>query len=298
MVKEDGSNHWEFDLTSLPSFQGLTTLSTFLTDRAINQFNSGCIDINVEYSFHPNRHSNIGYRLGIDLIKVVSERDTFELFVNSSEEFQSNLRILFGTLEAESYRKLLLPEGLPGTPLVFHFGCPSSKKVVYAIFVLESFLFSSGKKRNRALRITVDIPFPSRLNLANIPHVKVNNFNKRTQIKGSTHIIQTWIEILRRETEGNRRTSIELKKPYSHLFQQLSKAKLDDIEQVTITWDEHFISYIFKNDLAELHQILKRVLLSLEDHTVRKLLSKGEEICIRSRSAHVYLDQSNLGRVC
>ena len=157
----------------------------------------------------------------------------------------------------------------------------------------------SGRRdpRRGAFRITVEGRSPRRLDLAAIPHVRIEDVADRSFIAGSTRIAQTWAEALRREAERGRRTFSEQRSQHSHLFKQLDQASLGMLQRVSLQWSESAQSFLLESDPDDVSAMLKRVLLACEDRQVRNLVGSRAVVRVDTGSMPVWLDVAQLGRV-
>jgi len=299
---EHHSSLWALDLTELPIFHGLSVISQALGNMVIDQAKSDRIDINVERAIWARENPELLRDLGVVLVKVTAEHDTVADLVRDPNLFQDQFRAVFGTLQRDRYRRALFPpeDGDPPHALAFRFVCPDSTRVKTSerdyTFLLER-VISFHNEGQCYLRITIEDPARPRLALDAIPHLAVEDLDSRTFIAGSTRIAETWTEGLRREAERGHRTFVEKRTPQSHLFKQFGKAGLDGYEKISLTWTDAFVDRILESDPSEMRDVLKRVLLALEDGSVRRVLKDCQVVRIICEDMTVYLDESELGRV-
>lgn len=290
LVSADGV--WVLDVSSLPVLHGLSVLSRALAEMVVGQVKSDRIDVAIERRLRSRENPELIEDFGIELVKLAAEVDATAAILARPELFETRLRALLGSLQRASYRDALLPQGGVGSKaLVAEFGDGELRQR----FVLEHVL-ARREPRRGAFRITIEAG-PCRLDLQTIPHMRIERAEDRHFIAGSTRIAQTWAESLRREAERGRRSFLELRSPHSHLFRQLDQAGLASIERVALQWSETALPFLLENDPAEVSELLKRVLLTLEDRGVRELLSGREVVRVDTGSVPVFLDVAQLGRV-
>ena len=290
---------WTIDLTDLPLLHGLSVLSRALGDSVVEQARSDRIEIAVERTVNVRENPELLQALGVRAVRISAERGLADVIAADSEGFQTCLRAIFGTLQRQAYREALFPprQGPGSRALVFHLrtGAPATPAFR---FVLERLRWSQ-RPPEWYLRIAVEDPCGRRLALDSIPHVVVEagDLEERTFIAGSTRIAQAWRDGIRREADRGRRTFVEGRKPYVHVFAQFAKAGLGDIDQISLTWGDGFVPRILEGDPAALDVLLKRILLALEDRHVRQLLAAGQTLRVVCGDVSVHVDRSQLGRV-
>ena len=284
---------WAIDLEGLPLLHGLSVLSRALSEMIVGQARSDRIDVSAERRLRPRENPELLEEFGIDLVKVSAEHDTIESIASGPEVFERRLRALLGSLQRQHYRDALLPaDRRQSRALVAEFGDPDTRHR----FVLE-FVAARRDDRRGFFRITIEGCTGRRLDLASIPHERIEDVEDRHFIAGSTRIAQTWTEALRREAERGRRSFFEQRQPHSHLFKQLDQAGLESLERVSIQWADTAIPFIVESDPATVSETLKRVLLVLEDRNVRQRLADREVVRVDGGGVPIFLDVSQLGRV-
>jgi len=316
---EKSDSSWVLDMTELPLFHGLSVLSRALAEMVRGQTNSDRIDINVERAIRPRENPELLNQLGVALVKICAEHATVASIAHHPELFEEHLRALLGTLQRKQYREALFASangGTGSTALVFHFPFPMEGKPaqgdpseglspkgisrtdepVSFRFVLE-FLPATNANYRGYLRVTIEDPRGRRLSLDSIPHVEIDDLDRRTFIAGSTRISQTWGEGVRRAAESRRRSFSEERSAYNHLFKQLDRAGLDHFQKVELSWDDEFVHHILESEPELVDNLLKKTLLALEDSEVRQLLERRETLRVDERGLSVYLESSQLARV-
>jgi hypothetical protein len=293
LVADDGV--FVLDLGALPILHGLSVLSRALAEMILGQARSDRIDIAAERRLRPRENPELLETFGIDLVKVAAEHDTVAAIAAEPAAFERRLRALLGSLQREQYRAALLPQDRRcSRALVAEFGGALGHR-----FVLE---FVPGRGdgdgvQRGCFRITIESRTGRRLDLASLPHVRIDDIEDRCFIAGSTRIAQTWTEAVRREAERGRRTFVEQRQPHSHLFRQLDQAELAAVERVAIVWSEAAMPFVLESEPAEVSETMKRVLLALEDRQVRRLLDRREVVRVDGGALPIFLDLAQLGRV-
>ena len=289
---------WVLDLTDLPLLHGLSVLSRALGDLMVEQARSDRVEIDVERTVNVRENPELLQLLGLRAVRIWAEHGLVGDIAAQAEGFQSCLRAIFGTLQRQRYRDALFPSaGTASRALVFDLR-PGGAATAPLRFVVERLRWAP-RPPEWYLRITVENPCGRRLDLGSIAHLVVDphDLQERTFIAGSTRIAQAWREGIRREADRGRRTFVEVRKPYVHVFTQLAKAGLGDIEQVALTWGDAFVPRILEGDPAELDVLLKRTLLALEDRHIRRALAERAALQIVCGDVSVHVDRSQLGRV-
>src|SRR5262245_52493152 len=282
-------DEWQLDLAELPVLHGLSVLSRALAEMALGQVRSDRVDVAVERKLRPRENPELIERLRIDHVKVDAEQATIE---SCPQLLETRLRALLGSLQRQRYREALFPlDAATPRALVAEFDDGSRQR-----YVLEHV----GSRRDAgrgALRITIEGAAGRRLDLAALPHVRIVDVADRHFIAGSTRIAQTWTEALRRECARGRRSFFEARDPHSHLFQQLDQAGLGSLQRVSLQWAETALPFLLEGEPAATSELLKRVLLALEDRGVRRLLSERAVVRVDGGGVPVFLDIAQLGRV-
>jgi len=291
LVPADGV--WALDVSALPVLHGLSVLSRALAEMVVAQARSDRIDVTIERRLRDRENPELIEDFGIELVKLAADVEATAAILTCTDLLETRLRSLLGSLQRSTYRDALLPQARAASKaLVAEFGDGEARQR----FVLEHVLSRREPVRG-AFRITIEAGAACRLDLQTIPHVRIERVEDRHFIAGSTRIAQTWAESLRREAERGRRSFFEMRSPHSHLFRQLDQAGLASIQRVALQWSETALPFLLENDPAEVSELLKRVLLTLEDRNVRELLSGREVVRVDTGSVPVFLDVAQLGRV-
>jgi hypothetical protein len=285
---------WTIDLTDLPLFHGLSVLSRALGERIVEHCLTERLDIDVERRIKASENPELA-ALGCVGVKLLAERDVVAHVPDDVDGFQHHLRAVFGTLQRERWRTRLFPTDptVPSEALVFTF--PAREGFDYR-FVLDR-VPAGGRDARFFLRIAVENPHGRRLDLGSLRHAIVDDVESREYIAGSTRIAQTVRDMVQREAERGRRSHIERHKEGSFIFAQLGKGGLGHLEVLHLAWTERFGGWLAAADVTHLDAVLKRVLLLLEDQTVRAQLRGGTTLQMISGDVRVYLDSSQQQRV-
>jgi hypothetical protein len=293
-----GAEAWVLDLTELPLLHGLSVLSRALGDLVVEQARSDRVEIAVERTVNVRENPELLQVLGVRAVRISAEHGLVAAIAGHAEGFQSCLRAIFGTLQRQAYREALFAASTGASrALVFDLR-PAGPGTQPLRFLLERLRWAP-RPPEWYLRITIEDPCGRHLDLGSIPHAVVDprDLEERTFIAGSTRIAQAWRDGIRREADRGRRTFVEVRKPYVHVFAQFAKAGLGEIEQIALSWGDAFVPRILEGDPAELDVLLKRTLLALEDRHIRQILGARGVLRIVCGDVSVYVDRSQLGRV-
>ena len=292
---------WRLDLESLPILHGLSVISRALSEMVLAQARADQVDVTVERKLRSGENPELIEIFGIGIVKVTAEVATVGAFVDNPELLETRLRALLGSLQRRRYRDAVMPQD-DSAPraLVAHFDAEYAAKSAVGVgeqrYVLERLAARTGNGRG-GLRITIEDCDKPRLNLASVPHLVIEDVAERQFIAGSTRIAQSWTESLRREAVRGRRSFFEHRDPHSHLFRQLDQAGLSNLQRVSVQWSEHVLPFLLENEPAVTQELLKRVLLALEDRGLRDLLAEREVVRVDAGAVPVFLDIAQLGRV-
>jgi S-adenosylhomocysteine hydrolase len=285
---------WAIDLTDLPLFHGLSVLSRALGEQLVERCEAECFDIDVERRLKAIENPELA-TLGCAGVTVHAERDVVAHVPGDVEAFQHHLRAVFGTLQQTRWRRYLLPDDRETAACALVFTFLAGTGFEYR-FVLDR--VPAPKAGHRFyLRIAIESPRGRRLDLAGIAHVVVDDLDEREYIAGSTRIAQTLRDMVHREADRGRRLHLERRKRGSFVFDQLERGGLGELSTLHLAWNDRFAAALAASDPGRLDHVLKRVLLLLEDRTVRDRLRARETISLISGDDEVFLDLSQQGRV-
>ncbi|MFT4513700.1 MAG: hypothetical protein ACI89X_002155 [Planctomycetota bacterium] len=292
---------WCIDLESLPILHGLSVISRALSEMVLAQARADRVDVTVERKLRAGETPELIEVFGIEVVKVSSEVGSIQNFIDSPEVLETRLRALLGSLQRQPYRDAVMPQdGSDPRALVAQFDTECEGKSALGSskqrYVLERLATRHDKGRG-GLRITIEDLSKPRLNLDAVPHLVIDDVAERQFIAGSTRIAQSWTESLRREAVRGRRSFFEHRDPHSHLFRQLDQAGLGSLQRVSVQWSEHVLPFLLENEPTVPQELLKRVLLALEDRGLRDLLAEREVVRVDAGAVPVYLDIAQLGRV-
>lgn len=286
---------WQLDLRELPMLRGLSVLSRALGEMVLAQARSERTDVGVERRLRPRENPELIERFHLEAVKVVAEHGAI---TDAEDQLEARLRALLGSLQRQRYRDALFhaagDRGGTSRALVAEFADDAA--AAGQRFVLEH-LPARHQGGRGSLRITIEHQHHRRLDLGSLPHLSIADVADRHFIAGSTRIAETWTEAMRREAARGRRSFVEQRVPHSHLFHQLDQAGLGSIQRVALQWAETALPFLLENEPPVTSDLLKRVLLALEDGNVRRLLGEREAVRVDAGDVPVFLDKTQLGRV-
>lgn len=278
-------------LDDLPIVHGLSVLARSVSETIVAHAHDDVFEVEFERRILARENPELVALFDIASLRVRAEHGLAVAATRDPEALEDQLRALLGSLQRERYRDALLaPVG--GRPLVLD---ASQDPRLPTLAILEH-RAGGTRERGGALRLTLEDPSAMRLDLDALAHIELPDPAERTFIAGTTRIAHTWADALRREAERGARRHEERRRPHTHLFDQLDKAGLGELEQVELHWDDAFAAVLFESSPDRTNHLLKRALLALEDRTVRRLLAQGRRIRVESDGHSVYLDVSRLGR--
>jgi hypothetical protein len=211
------------------------------------------------------------------------------------EGFQHHLRAVLGSLQQARWRRRLLPDDDAVAPAALVFTFAAGDAGAEYRFVLDR--VPAPRAGRFVLRLAIENPRGRCLDLTSIPHVVVDDLDEREYIAGSTRIAQTLRDMVQREADRGRRAHLERRKPDSFVFGQLARGGLDRLALLHLTWSERVARWLEATEPKRLDDVLKRVLLVLEDRTVRRQLERGETVALLDGEVAVYIDTSQQERV-
>ncbi|MBL9079726.1 MAG: hypothetical protein JNL08_19650 [Planctomycetes bacterium] len=283
---------WHLACAELPTVRGLSVLARALAEMAAAQLRGERVDIAFERRLRPRENPELIDRFGIDAVRLVAEREVAPAIADHPEWFEASLRAMLGSLQRQRFRDALLPtERTASRALVAEFAGAAACRVVL------DFVPMRRDGARGALRFTIEGGAGRRLALDTLPHEWIRDIGERQFLAGSTRISQTWTEALRREAERGRRSFVERRDPHSHLFRQLDQAGLGMLQRVALHWSDDAAPLLLESEPDQVAELLKRVLLTLEDRSVRRLLAERETLRVDTGALPVFLDIAQLGRV-
>lgn len=287
------NGRWSIDLTDLPLFHGLSVLSRALGERVVEDCAGERVAIAFERRLKASENPEL-VALGCTGVAVHAEREVLAHVPADVEDFQHHLRAVLGSLQQARWRRHLLPDAPDAAPCALVFTFLASAGFAYR-FVLDR--VPAPRAGRFVLRLTIENPRGRRLDLGALPHVVVDDLDEREYIAGSTRIAQTLRDMVQREADRGRRAHLERRKPGSFVFGQLERAGLGTLELVHLGWSERIAAWLAATEPDRLDHLLKRVLLLLEDRTVRHLLASGETVALADGDVAAYVDTSQQQRV-
>ena len=204
---------------------------------------------------------------------------------------------MFGSLQMQRWRKHIYPDdpGAESQALVF-LHKRRLEQGVYPYRVILERLRSSKKPDKYFLRAIFEGLDRRHLDLSSFPHVVVKNPEGRSFIAGATRISSMLCEQVRWQAKLGKRTYSEIKRTDSFIFGRLADAGFGRLDEIHLAWAENYVEIFRAMEPDPLSGIFKKILLLMEDHTVRNLLEDGETIRVDFGGTHCHLDLSQLGR--
>ncbi len=300
LVRKD--ENWELDLSYLRIFTGLSVLSKILGDEVLNQVENTPGDVSIIYKINPNINPEL-IEMHFSFIQIYARAGVLKDILSFKEEFQDHLRTVFGTFQRPSWGRKIHPEFFGEDPriskslaLIFPFHHVSENEDIDYRFILER-VENPQNIGDFFFRLTVENHARANLDISTIPNIMVDDIGKRVFLAGSTKIAETVNNgILSACSKGQKNFSEE-KRDYSHLFEQISKTHLGNIERIDFAWDKAFSDFFQKSDPQTGLPLLKKIFLMLEDNAVSDILKKGETLKVNLGKIFVTMYLSRLGRV-
>ncbi len=281
------------DLTALPLFHGLSVLSRALGERLVEDCVGERLSIDFERRLKASENPEL-VGLGCAGVAVHAEREVVAHVPDDVEAFQHHLRAVLGSLQQARWRRRLLPDDAASAPAALVFTFDAGRASEYR-FVLDR--VPAPRAGRFFLRLAIENPRGRCLDLSTLPHVVVDDLDEREYIAGSTRIAQTLRDMVQREADRGRRAHLERRKRGSFVFGQLARGGLDGLELLHLAWSERVARWLEATEPKRLDDVLKRVLLVLEDRTVRRQLEEGETVALLDGEVAVYIDTSQQQRV-
>ncbi len=294
LVREGDTLH--IDLADLPIFFGLSILSRDIGEKIINRYHLDRIDIEVEKRVKRTETPELA-ALQVEYIKISGDYEVFEHVLADKDAFIEDVTTVFGSLQMRRWRRHIYPERpeAGSRALVFQH-VRRSAQGDYPYRVILERLRSSKKPDKYFFRAVFEGLDQKRLDLSSFPHVVVENPEGRTFIAGATRISSMLCEQVRWQARLGKRSYSEAKRTDSFVFGRLADAGFDRLDAIQLTWAESYVELFRGMEPDHLSAVFKKILLLMEDHTVRNLLEEGETIRVDFGDTHCYLDLSQLGR--
>jgi len=284
------------DLADLPIFFGFSILSRDIAEKIINRYHLDRIDIEVEKRVKLAETPELA-ALQVEYIKITGDYDVFDHLLADRDAFIEDVTTVFGSLQMQRWRKHIYPDDpdAESQALVFlHERRLEQGDYPYRV-ILER-LRSSKKPDKFFLRAIFEGLDRKRLDLSSFPHVVVENPEGRSFIAGATRISSMLCEQVRWQAKIGKRTYSEVRRTDSFIFGRLADAGFDRLDEIQLSWAEDYVEIFRAMEPDQLSAIFKKILLLMEDHTVRNLLEDGETIRVDFGDTHCHLDLSQLGR--
>ncbi|EOQ89523.1 hypothetical protein LEP1GSC202_0938 [Leptospira yanagawae serovar Saopaulo str. Sao Paulo = ATCC 700523] len=296
---EDGL--WEIDLTNLRIFFGLSILSRTIGEEIGNLLQSLPGDLAFSYKINPNINHEL-VDMHIQHVQVFARAGILKDWVLFREEFEENLRFVFGSFQQQSIAKKIHPE--------FYGEDPNRNSSVALLFPFDTeFVHPSGyyilmervQNQNRIgdffLRITIDSREDGCLNLANIQHEVISDVHSRTYIAGASKISESLSNGIINVAQKGETFYEEENSHFSKVFSQIEKTPLGKLSNINFYWEEQYRNLILSSDPSVSLSILKKLFLLLEDSSASKKIKEGNTLRAKIGKTAVYVDLSRLDRV-
>jgi hypothetical protein len=284
------------DLGDLPIFFGLSILSRDVGEKIINRYHLDRIDMEVEKRVKLAETPELA-ALQVEYIKVTGDYEVFEPILTDKDAFFDEVTTVFGSLQMRRWRKHIYPANpkAASKALVFLFRRSSQAGPDEYRVILDR-VRSSKKPDKFFLRARYERLDRKRLDLTSFPHVVVENPEGRTFIAGATRISSMLCEQVRWQAKLGKRTYSEVRRTDSFVFGRLADAGFDQLDAIQLSWTEDYVERFRGMEPDQLSAVFKKILLLMEDHTLRRLLRDGETIRADFGDMHCHLDLSQLGR--
>ncbi|XDD46309.1 hypothetical protein AB3N60_16620 [Leptospira sp. WS39.C2] len=296
---EDGL--WEIDLSNLRIFFGLSILSRTIGEEIGNLLQSLPGDLAFTYKINPNINHEL-VDMHIQHVQVFARAGILKDWVLFREEFEDNLRFVFGSFQQQSIAKKIHPE--------FYGEDPNRNSSVALLFPFDTeFVHPSGyyilmervQNQNRIgdffIRITIDSREDGCLNLANIHHEVISDVHSRTYIAGASKISESLSNGIINVAQKGETFYEEENSHFSKVFSQIEKTPLGKLSNINFYWEEQYRNLILSSDPSVSLSILKKLFLLLEDSTASKKIKEGNTLRAIIGKTSVYVDLSRLDRV-
>ncbi|TGK81702.1 hypothetical protein EHQ24_10385 [Leptospira noumeaensis] len=296
---EDGL--WEIDLTNLRIFFGLSILSRTIGEEIGNQLNSLPGDLSFTYKINPNINHEL-VDMHIQHVQVFARAGILKDWVLFREEFEENLRFVFGSFQQQSVAKKIHPEFYGEDPnrnasvaLLFPFETEFIHESGY--YILMERVASQYRIGDFFLRITIDTREDGCLNLSNIKHEIISDAHTRTYIAGASKISESLSTGIINAAQKGETFYEEENSHFSKVFSQIEKTPLGKLTNINFYWEEQYRNLILSSDPSVPLSILKKLFLLLEDSSASKKIKEGNTIRAIIGKVSVYVDLSRLDRV-
>lgn len=291
---------WEIDLSNLRIFFGLSILSRTIGEEIGNQLQSLPGDLSYLHKINPSINHEL-VDMHIQYIQVYARAGVLKDWVLYREQFEEDLRSVFGSFQQQTLAKKIHPEFygenpnlLPSLALLFSFEKGTFHSDGYLI-LLER-VQSPSQIGDFFLRVTIDSKNGS-LNLKNIPHELVQEHKTRTYIAGSSKISESLSNGILNAAQKGETFFEEENSHFSRVFSQIEKTPIGKLTNINFYWEESYRNLILSSETALSLGILKKLFLLLEDYNVASKIKSGATIIAKMGKVNVYVDLSRLDRV-
>ncbi|TGK99351.1 hypothetical protein [Leptospira levettii] len=292
---------WEIDLTNLRIFFGLSILSRTIGEEIGNLLQSLPGDLAFTYKINPNINHEL-VDMHIQHVQVFARAGILKDWVLFREEFEENLRFVFGSFQQQSIAKKIHPEFYGEDPnrnsslaLLFPFDTDFVHPSGY--YILMERVQSQSRIGDFFLRITIDSQEDGCLNLKNIPHEVVSDVHSRTYIAGASKISESLSNGIINVAQKGETFYEEENSHFSKVFSQIEKTPLGKLSNINFYWEEQYRNLIISSDPSVSLSILKKLFLLLEDSSASKKIKEGNTIRAIIGKTSIYVDLSRLDRV-
>lgn len=298
--KVDG-DIWEIDLSNLRIFFGLSILSRTIGEEIGNLLHTLPGDLTYVHKINPTINHEL-VDMHIHYIQVFARAGVLKDWVLHREQFEEDLRFVFGSFQQQSLAKKIHPEFygedpnlLPSIALLFPFERDTFNSDGY--FILLERVQSQSQIGDFFLRVTIDHKSFGCLNLEKIKHEIVSNQKSRTYIAGSSKISESLSNGIINAAQKGETFYEEENSHFSKVFSQIEKTPIGKLTNINFYWEKSYRSLILSMDASFSLGILKRLFLLLEDSHVSAKIKSGSIILAKIGKVSVYVDLSRLDRV-
>jgi hypothetical protein len=295
-------NVWEIDLTHLRIFTGLSVLARIIGDQVIDHVDNSTGDVSFIYKINMNINPEL-LEMQVNYIQIYAKSGVLDNIILYKDEFHDHLRSVFGTFQRPIWGSKIHPEfygedsrKVSPLPLVFPFHRVSETEEVDYQFILER----GENQKNPGkffFRLTIESPDDSSVKNNSKPHLVVDDLKTRVYIAGSTKMAESLGEKIQSGCKKGMESYSEENLVYGHLFEQLGKTKIGEIDLINFYWEKEFSNFILNTNRYDRLVVFKRLFLSLEDNVICDHLELGETIQIKLGKFKINVYLTRLSRV-
>ncbi|BDA80502.1 hypothetical protein LPTSP3_g34320 [Leptospira kobayashii] len=301
LIKKE-SHLWEIDLSNLRIFFGLSILSRSLSEEITNNLHSLPGDISFIQKINPNINHEL-IDMHISYVQVHARSGILNDWLLFRDQFEEDLRSVFGTFQRQSIAKKLHPEFYgedpklnPSIALLFPFYKNRSDADGRYQILMER-VTSQINVGDFFIRITVDAIDSSVLNLGGIKHEVVDDIGKRTYIAGASKISESLNNSIIGAAQKGETFFEEENRHFSKVFEQLEKTPIGRLTHIHFYWEDSFRTMILATDPQNTLPLMKKLFLLLEDADISQTIKEGHTVLAKLGRAQVYVELSRLDRV-